>query len=271
MSQAVLKKARNIKKKKRIFRDYQPFLGIIFFWILLVVLCIASYWAIEQVKRTYSYPLSTLLLTGERRFTTKKDIQQAILSTGIAHSFMEEDVHLLQQAIKRFPWVKQVYVRKHWPDKLDIHVTDYVPIAVWNDLHLLDHEGKIFSVPHDRMTHERLVLLYGPEGSEQDTLASYLTMDQLLSAHQFHLKMAEMSARRSWQLILDNEIRLEIGKVHMMSRLKRFIELYPFFENHPDQRIDYIDLRYKNGAAVHWSPIFVETQPVQMQSKKSPP
>lgn len=272
MSQAVFKKAEKIKKKKGWFRRYLAFCEFIFFWMLLVVLFFGAYWAIKGIKQTYSSAFSALWLTGDYRFTTKKDIQQAMLATGTVHSFMEENVYVLQEEIKRFPWIKQVNVRRRWPDKLEIHLSDYVPVARWNDLYLLDHEGKIFSVPRERMSHEKLLLLYGPEGTEQNTLAYYRAMSQLLQTYQFHLKMVAMSARHSWQLVLDNDIRLEIGRTDIMPRLKRFIELYPFLKNPPNQRINYIDLRYKNGAAVDWSPVFVDPQDTDADmDKKSPP
>ena len=33
-------------------------------------------------------------------------------------------------------------MRKQWPDELKIHLVEYVPVARWNDLHMVDAEAK---------------------------------------------------------------------------------------------------------------------------------
>ncbi|MCX2960017.1 MAG: FtsQ-type POTRA domain-containing protein, partial [Serratia symbiotica] len=71
--------------------------------------------------------------------------------------------NVFQQQIERLPWIKQVSVRKEWPDELKIHLVEYVPIARWNDFYLIDNEGKIFSVPLTRLGNRAPMLLYGPE------------------------------------------------------------------------------------------------------------
>lgn len=93
-------------------------------------------------------PLSKLVLTGERHYTRNDDIRQSILALGEPGTFMTQDVNIIQTQIEqRLPWIKQVSVRKQWPDELKIHLVEYVPIARWNDQHMVDAEGNTFSVP----------------------------------------------------------------------------------------------------------------------------
>ncbi|STM57713.1 cell division protein FtsQ [Escherichia coli] len=84
---------------------------------------------------------------------------------------MTQDVNIIQTQIEqRLPWIKQVSVRKQWPDELKIHLVEYVPIARWNDQHMVDAEGNTFSVPPDRTSKQVLPMLYGPEGSANEVL-----------------------------------------------------------------------------------------------------
>ena len=154
-------------------------------------------------------------------------------------------------------------MRKQWPDELKIHLVEYVPVARWNDLHMVDAEGKSFSVPAERIGKQKLPLLYGPEGSEQDVLEGYRTMSSMLAASKYTLKMAAMSARHSWQLALDNDVRLELGRDDRTGRLQRFIELYPVLQQQgqaESKRVSYVDLRYEAGASVGWAPVFIDPQ-----------
>ena len=213
---------------------------------------------------------------GQTHYTRNDDIRQAILSLGEPGTFMSQDVDIIQQQIERLPWIQQVSVRKQWPDELKIHLVEYVPVARWNDVHMVDADGKSFSVPASHQDKEVLPLLYGPEGSETEVLTGYHQMRDVLAASKFKLKAASMTARRSWQLVLDDDTRLELGRSEDMKRLKRFIDLYPTLQQQgqaENKRISYVDLRYDSGAAVGWTPELITSaeshqQQNQVQAKQ---
>ncbi|EGY28841.1 Cell division septal protein [Candidatus Regiella insecticola 5.15] len=249
-------------------RKRKQFGGLLFLLIILATLFLMAWAIIHWMKGDDRLPLSKLVVMGERHFTTDDDIRQAILALGSPGSFMKQDVNVFQQQIERLPWIKQVSVRKQWPDELKIHLVEYVPIARWNDFYLLDNEGKIFSVPLTRLGNRAPMLLYGPEGTEHDLLKGYRAINPILASNNFTLKMAQMSARHSWQLVLDNDVRLELGRNDHIERLQRFIELYPLLEKQPDnnKKLNYIDLRYDTGVAVGWSSI-LSNQPNSHQQQ----
>lgn len=110
---------------------------------------------------------------------------------------MTRDVNIIQSQIERLPWIKQASVRKQWPDELKIHLVEYVPIARWNDQHMVDAEGNTFSVPSGRANKQVLPMLYGPEGSASEVLQGFRDMGQVLAKDRFTLKEAAMTARRS--------------------------------------------------------------------------
>jgi len=217
-------------------------------------------------------PLSKLVVTGQTHYTTHDDIRQAILSLGPPGTFMSQNVDILQQQIERLPWIKQVSVRKQWPDELKIHLVEYTPVARWNDLHMVDAEGNAFSVPASHVGKETLPMLYGPEGSEKEVLAGYHSMDDVLKARKFTLKVASMTARRSWQLVTSDDVRIELGRSDTMKRLNRFIELYPVLQQqgqNESKRISYVDLRYDSGASVGWTPVVMEPQDSNQQQNQA--
>lgn len=200
-------------------------------------------------------PLSKLVVTGQMHFTTNDDVRQAILSLGEPGTFMSQDVNIIQQQIERLSWIKQVSVRKQWPDELKIYLVEYVPVARWNDVHLVDADGHSFSVPANHIGKQNLPMLYGPEGSELEVLTGYYQMSDALAASKLKLKAASMTARRSWQLVLEDGTRLELGRNEDMKRLQRFIELNHTLQQQAqaeNRRVTYVDLRYDSGAAVGW-------------------
>ncbi|TKI08758.1 cell division protein FtsQ [Martelella alba] len=250
--------------------------GLLFLLMVLGTIVWSGWMVIGWMKDAHRLPLSRLVVTGQRVYTTNDDIRQAILSLGPPGTFMTQDVNVIQQQIERLPWIKQASVRKQWPDELKIHLVEYVPVARWNDLHMLDADGKVFSAPAERVGNQPMPMLYGPEGSEQDVLAGYREMNALMTANKFQLKTVSMSARHSWQLTLADDIRLELGRDDRTQRLQRFIGIYPVLLQQAradNKRISYVDLRYDSGLAVGWAPAFIDdakgnSQQNQVQAKQ---
>ncbi|MBD2797590.1 cell division protein FtsQ [Xenorhabdus sp. 18] len=272
MSQA----ARNSRERENEAQGYRPsngyYLAGIFFFLMVVGTIIWGGWmTLDWMKDPNRLPLSKLVLTGERHYTTNDDVRQAILSLGSPETFMTQDVNVIQEKIEQLPWIRQVTVRKQWPDELKIHLVEYVPYARWNDTQLLDAEGRVFSLPMERSAHGQYPMLYGPEGTEKDVLSEYHKMADFLKKNQINqikLKAVIMTARRSWQLILDNDIRLELGNRVETERMRRFVELYPVLLKNTEKRVAYVDLRYDSGAAVGWAPLLTDT-PVLMNGQEN--
>lgn len=239
-------------------------LGIVFLLMVIGTIAWGCWAVINWMNDAERLPLSRLVVTGERFITTNDDIRQTILSSGAPGTFMSQDVDVLQQQIMHLKWIKQASVRKQWPDELKIHIVEYVPYARWNDLQLIDKEGNVFSVPAERVSDKTLPLLYGPEGGEKEVLEGYNTMSQALGTAKFKLKTVAMSERRSWQLVLDNDVRIELGRENRSKRLERFIALYPMLlqQAPPDKRIVSLDMRYDTGAAVGWASAFIDNQTI---------
>ncbi|EOG5374085.1 cell division protein FtsQ [Cronobacter turicensis] len=244
--------------------------GIVFLLAVVLTVIFGGWMVLGWMEDAQRLPLSKLVVTGERHYTRNDDIRQSILALGAPGTFMTQDVNIIQNQIERLPWIKQASVRKQWPDELKIHLVEYVPIARWNDQHMIDPDGTAFSVPSDRASKQVLPLLYGPEGSENEVLQGYRSMGQVLAKDKFTLKEAAMTARRSWQVTLSNNIKLNLGRDDTMKRLERFVELYPVLQQQAqtdNKRISYVDLRYDSGAAVGWEP--APTEEINQQQNQA--
>ncbi|ELY2650111.1 cell division protein FtsQ [Cronobacter sakazakii] len=244
--------------------------GIVFLLAVVLTVIFGGWMVLGWMEDAQRLPLSKLVVTGERHYTRNDDIRQSILALGAPGTFMTQDVNIIQNQIERLPWIKQASVRKQWPDELKIHLVEYVPIARWNDQHMIDTDGTSFSVPSDRASKQTLPLLYGPEGSENEVLQGFRSMGQVLAKDKFTLKEAAMTARRSWQVTLSNNIKLNLGRDDTMKRLERFVELYPVLQQQAQtdhKQISYVDLRYDSGAAVGWEP--APTEEINQQQNQA--
>jgi len=94
---------------------------------------------------------------------------------------------------------------------------------------------------------------------------AFKQFDEMLKVNALTLKSLALSERFSWQLWLDNGVRLNLGRKDKAKRVQRFIDVYPRMEKRADAQIDAIDLRYDTGLAVSYKP--VQEQQLQNKSK----
>ncbi|WP_162047084.1 cell division protein FtsQ/DivIB [Vibrio taketomensis] len=197
-------------------------------------------------------PLSKLVLQGELEYVSALDVQRAFATLDHVGTFMSQDVDVLQQAIEQIPWVSHVSIRKQWPDTIKVFLTEHHAQAIWNGDALLDEAGQIFNGDISKLHGDR-VKLYGPEGSSNEVLQTWQRISKQFEPLGLTITSLVLNERRAWQIILDNGIRLELGKESLDERINRFISLYHSLGSDA-QRVSYIDLRYDTGAAVGWFP-----------------
>lgn len=250
-----------------IFANLEQFISFLFF----VTIILLSLWMVFTVKNWVDNPervvLSQLTFTGDKNFTNEDDIQKAILGLGLPNTYIAQDVNDIRQEIIRLPWIKQVSVRKQWPDRLIVNIVENQPKYVWNDIFLLDKDGMVFSIPKERINTADMPKLLGPIGKEKLILDMYHHLDEISknSANKdLTLSIVEAMAdeRNSWQLIVkpcmknvctdEQNILLKLGKKTPVKRFERFIRFFADIQaNLPaDERLSEVDLRYENGIAV---------------------
>ena len=106
MSQAALNN-KEIKEKRHSDRPSNGsyLSGLIFFLCVIATIIWGGIQVVNWMKDANRLPISKLVLTGERHYTTNDDVRQAILSLGQPGTFMTQDVNIIQQQIERMPWI----------------------------------------------------------------------------------------------------------------------------------------------------------------------
>jgi len=230
-------------------------LGVGFFITVIITICSMSWLVVERMSADESAPVTSIVISGEMPYTQKEDIEQAIDAINLSN-FFNVDVNEVQNMVANLPWVYSVSVRKKWPNKLKIYVVDQTPIAYWNGDFLLNGQGIAFQANMSRVNHF-LPAFYGPEGSEYVALENYRNLNNLLNYRELSIDELVLTERFSWQLTLDDGVKLNLGREDRVKRIQRFMDAYQTIKNNnkTNQQVDYVDLRYDTGLAVGWKPL----------------
>ena len=195
-------------------------------------------------------PISGFALAGQKVFTTDADIKESLLKMGMLKGFWGQDVEPIQAQIEALPWVKSSIVRKIWPNRLSIWITEYQPVAFWNQNQFVTQDGVVFQLPIERLKENTLPYLGGPDYQSLKVLDAWNQIYADFKSKNLIAKGMNIDERGAWQVTLDNDIVLKLGRGEWKSKLERFVTIYPQVDVPENKKIDYVDLRYAAGAAV---------------------
>jgi|WetSurMetagenome_2_1015567.scaffolds.fasta_scaffold67839_2 cell division protein FtsQ len=171
---------------------------------------------------------------------------KTVLTPLLEQGWLFIDQHSVEAVLKNLPTVETVKVEKIFPDKLQLQLTEFKPIARWQDISqdspiwLVSSTGKLFRGE----IHQDLPLWKGSILQLIELKEKFKESQALLETHHLKVNILQINTWGSWQLTLQNGLIVKIGKD--FSRLQYFIKWYPKFPPSAST----LDLRYPHGVAV---------------------
>lgn len=195
-----------------------------------------------------------------------KHIAGAIQNMG--GSMLRTDLNQVKAAVKQVEWVRDAEVRRHFPSTLEVRIEEHAPFARWvaavdsEQSFLVNTYGEVFEADIDDQV--AMPILGGPKDSSREVMTNYQAFKSQLAVIEQTPAEVRLSARRAWQVKLDNGSTLELGRNDAGERLQRYVRAYTSI-NAIRTAGTRIDLRYQNGLAVR----VVAAKPNDKNSKKT--
>ncbi len=187
---------------------------------------------------------------------------EAVIRDELDGTFFTMNLERARAALAQVPWVREVALRRRWPQRLEIAVEEHTPLGRWNDTGLVNVGGDVFVADYDG----DLPQMEGPEGRAAEVAAHYREWSAALAPLSMSVQEIRLSQRGGWQLRAGGAagaLVIELGREDPGDRLSRFIAAYGRTVGvlaRSGTRIDHVDLRYRNGFAAR-VPGFKERPP----------
>ena len=227
------------------FMDYIP--GILFLFFVLVSIT----WGVNRVLDPHTLPIKHVSVRGDFHHLSPENLEERV-SKVVRGGFFNVNVETINRILSEEPWVREVTVKRVWPDAITVYIKEQEAVALWRDEGLLNDNAELFS-PDPSTFPANLPGLYGPEGSYSLLLGTYHYIQELLPAE---LEIGELilNDRRAWEVKFKNGIRVLLGRSDVEERIKRFARHVPGELGAQIGEIGSIDMRYTNGFSIHWLP-----------------
>ncbi|WP_162845956.1 cell division protein FtsQ/DivIB [Seongchinamella sediminis] len=225
--------------------------------LILLGVGVVSIAALQAYITLQSIPVERITVTGELEHTRTAAVQDMVYPA-LAGGFLGADLGRVQQQLEGLPWIRQASVRRVWPNALEIHVVEQLPIARWGEQGFLNHEGEVFR-PSQRKAWQTLPVLSGPEGQAPALMRNYQRLVDLLKPMGLSLSALAVDDRAQMTATLSGGQLLKIGGVDFLERMNRFKTVYRAELAAQMENIESIDLRYERGLAVALRPTAADT------------
>jgi cell division protein FtsQ len=213
--------------------------------LFVAAAALAAYGAVWLVVRLPLFALREVHVIGDAQHITREQVE-AIVGNEFHGTFFTLDLPRVRRGFEKLPWVREVNLRRRWPARLDVKVTEHVPLARWGNKALVNTHGEVFHAAYDGT----LPVFIGPAGTSKEVAIQYEFFRRNLARLGASPVLVQMTPRRAWQVKLDAGTILELGRDDIEARLGRYIDVHARTIATLKRRIDYVDLRYANGFAV---------------------
>lgn len=196
-------------------------------------------------------PIERVSIRGELSHVGADYLRGQLAPLVRGQAWLSADLGELRRRARAIGWLREVRIRREWPDALVFELVEQTPVARWNDAALLNPDGEPFAfaplAPPEGLAH-----LAGPAGSGPEVLAYHDALAARLGRHGLALRQLRLEDRGAWRLQLEGGIWVMLGRSHRQARLARFLAAWEREFAGVASHIRYLDLRYPNGVAVAW-------------------
>ncbi len=218
-----------------------------FNWLLLLPPLLLAGYAAQRVEQIL--PIRNIQLSGSFEYLDQREVEQS-LRAYLGQGFFSLDIGELQRGLNARPWAESVSIRRVWPDKLRVTISEKQPVARWDDGHLLSSSAHVYPADVARFAQLPLVHAdgYGPDWALQQFYAlqaRFASVDERLVA-------MRVDNRGAVDVELINGLQIKLGRTQIQRKIDRLASIYSAQILPRRAQIERLDLRYSNGFAVAW-------------------
>ena len=219
--------------------------------VLALIAGLALLWgALAWALRQPPFAFRDVVVHGAMERVNAAHLEAAVRDE-LTGTFFTMNLDRARSSLARVPWVRNVALRRQWPQRLEVTIEEHAPLARWNDAGLANTLGEVFVADYNG----ELPQFDGPDGSAAQVATRFREWSDALAPLALTLEGIRLSPRGGWRLAArgaTGTLAIELGRDEPTVRLAHFVAVYERTIGvlaRAGTRIDHVDLRYRNGFA----------------------
>jgi cell division protein FtsQ len=194
-------------------------------------------------------PIRTIQLSGTFKNLDQGEVE-SMLQQYLGQGFFSFDIHHLRQTLHDNSWTELVSVRRIWPDKLRIRIEEKIPVARWDEQHLLSDSASVYLADTGAFSH--LPIVHAANHPPAWALQQFYRLQARFNGVDERLMALQVDSRGALDVELINGLKIKLGRKDIDHKIDRLVSIYMQQILPRREQIQRLDLRYSNGFAVAW-------------------
>lgn len=216
-------------------------------WIFMLIPIALGAYTVSRMDEML--PIRSIQLAGTFEHLDQGEVEKT-LQTYIGQGFFSLDIQQLQRSLHEKPWTDSVSVRRVWPDRIRVIITEKKPVARWDEKHLLSDRAKVYLADTGGFAH--LPLVHAMNHRPEWVLRQFYALDARFTSVDERVQSLRVDSRGALEVELIDGLQIKIGRSDIERKIERLIRIYTRQIVPRREQIERLDLRYSNGFAVAW-------------------
>ncbi|MCH2483870.1 MAG: FtsQ-type POTRA domain-containing protein [Gammaproteobacteria bacterium] len=228
-------------------------------WVTItVVLLMTGVVLADQLFRPGRFTIERIHIHGNSARVDAQTVERTAWLALIGNYFTA-DLEEIENALVHLPGVYQAAVRRHWPDTLEISITEAGAIALWyaTDGSALESRDYVNLPPDSNITLQPV--LRSPTADRHTVIDAFLDLVSSLALLDLEVKKLSIDEAGDWVVVLQSaslqipvELEIVVGRGNPVRKVDQFVAVFDSVLQDRLPDIERVDMRYDSGFAVQW-------------------
>ena len=228
-------------------------------WVTItVVLLMTGVVLADQLLRPGRFTIERIHIYGNSVRVDAQTVERTAWLALIGNYFTA-DLEEIENALVHLPGVYQAAVRRHWPDTLEISITEAGAIALWyaTDGSTLESRDYVNLPPNSNITLQPV--LRSPTADRHTVIDAFLDLVSSLALLDLEVKNLSIDEAGDWVVVLQSaslqipvELEIVVGRGNPVRKVDQFVAVFDSVLQDRLPDIERVDMRYDSGFAVQW-------------------
>ena len=228
-------------------------------WVTItVVLLMTGVVLADQLLRPGRFTIERIHIYGNSVRVDAQTVERTAWLALIGNYFTA-DLEEIENALVHLPGVYQAAVRRHWPDTLEISITEAGAIALWyaTDGSTLESRDYVNLPPDSNITLQPV--LRSPTADRHTVIDAFLDLVSSLALLDLEVKKLSIDEAGDWVVVLQSasleipvELEIVVGRGNPVRKVDQFVAVFDSVLQDRLPDIERVDMRYDSGFAVQW-------------------
>ena len=228
-------------------------------WVTItVVLLMTGVVLADQLFRPGRFTIERIHIHGNSARVDAQTVERTAWLALIGH-YCTADLEEIENALVHLPGVYQAAVRRHWPDTLEISITEAGAIALWyaTDGSTLESRDYVNLPPDSNITLQPV--LRSPTADRHTVIDAFLDLVSSLALLDLEVKKLSIDEAGNWVVVLQSaslqipvELEIVVGRGNPVRKVDQFVAVFDSVLQDRLPDIERVDMRYDSGFAVQW-------------------